>query len=430
MSPDHPNDAGEHGPDYGPPPRECDPAVLDEMRCQAMGIAAQAEYIAGKQAGLDTARTQYEGARTAYGAAREAAEPIVDTAGNQLTKLIEQLTCLINDGSVVDKLDRAYRRVRHRLDECGDQSGCYCEQDCDYDEDRRCPPADVPARIADITQRTKAAEDCFADLIQEDKKLPERVAAAKAEVDDIETKIAGSPDPATFRRLYAAALVARRHLAAVWRGFIDVNAYVDCLCGALTCMLRGHTAIADLTRRLAEQQCHRKADEDACSRLRTNTVDEVLAEYLKICAAEDSDYGGRPPDHGDRPPDYGDRPREYGDRPPDHGDRPPDYGDRPPDHGDRPRDYGDRPPDHGDRPREYGDRPPDSGGRPPEDRGDRPPRDYGDRPPGDRPPRDYGDRPPGDRPPRDYGDRPPGDRYRAEDDRYRDRPPDADPRPR
>ena len=382
------------------PPKDCDSKRLDAMRCKAKGIAEQAKYNAGKEVALDTARTQFDGARKAYGVASEAAEPLVKAAGKKLDKLTDQLICLINDHAVVARLDEAYDKVAHRLEKCGDQSGCYCRQDCDFDEMRRCGPDELPMRIADIEKRTKSAEDCFADLIQELTKLGERVAAAQAEIDDIETKIATASEPTTLRRLYASALVARRHLDAVRRGFPDVNAYIDCLCQALACMLGGHAAIADLKRRQAEQQCRKDAEEAECKRLRENTVDQVLAEYEKIpvdasgapTSGDRDEYGDRPPD---RPPSYGDRPPDrppsYGDRPPD---RPPSYGDRPPD---RPPSYGDRPPD---RPPSYGDRPPD---RPPS---------YGDRPP-DRPP-SYGDRPP-DRPP-SYGDRPP-DRKGGHDNR-------------
>ena len=68
---------------------------------------------------------------------------------------------------------------------------------------------------------------------------------------------------------------------AIWRGFADVNAYIDCLCQALTCMLRGHTAIADLKRRLAEEQCKKDARDADCKHKRENTADEVIAAYLK-----------------------------------------------------------------------------------------------------------------------------------------------------
>jgi hypothetical protein len=341
------NATAEPEPENHPPPTsECDPSVLDDVRCEARGIAAQAEYLGSKQAALEAARTQYEGARKAYGEAQEAAEPLVKAGGKQLDKLIDQLVCLINDASVTRKLDRAYETVAQRLKQCGDQSGCYCRLDCDFDEMRRCPPADVPARIADIEQRTKAAEECFNDLVREPTKLAERVAAVQAEIKDIETKIGGTPDPSTFRRLYAAALVARRHLKAVRRGFADINAYIDCLCQALICILRGHTAIADLKRRLAKQQCHKDAEDKACTRLRENTVDEVLAAYLKPPSEGYDQPPKRPPGY-EQPPEQYDQPPQGYDQPPK---RPPEGYGQPPkgrDDRDERQPYSDRGTDRG-----------------------------------------------------------------------------------
>ena len=305
------NDTGETKQGYPPPPTDCDPDELDHIKCEATGIEAQAAYIASKKEALATARTAFEGARKTYGKARETAEPLVEAAKKQLDKLVDQLICLIDDTSVTSKLDVAYDVVGRRLDECSDQSGCYCQLDCDFDEMRRCPDAEVRARIADIEALTKAAEDCFNDLIQEPTKLAERVTAVQAEITDIQTKIAAAPDPANLRRLYAAALVARRHLKWVWRGFTNVNAYIDCLCQAFSCMLRGHAAIADLKRRLAVAQCHQDADAAACEYLRENTVDEVLAAYLKIQDEAGGTQWPEPPAEG-----YRDRPQPGYEEPP------------------------------------------------------------------------------------------------------------------
>jgi hypothetical protein len=286
------NDTGEKEQRYEPPPSDCNPDELDHVKCEATGIAAQAAYLAGKKETLDAARTAFENARKTYGAARETAGPLVAAAKKQLEKLVDQLVCLIDDASVVGRLDSAYDVVARRIDACRDQSGCYCELDCDFDEMRRCPDAEVRARIADIEPQTQSAEECFNVLVQEPTKVAERVTAVQAEITDIEKKIAAAPDSANLRRLYAAALVARRHLEWVWRGFTDVNAYIDCLCRALNCIVRGHTAIADLKRRLAEEQCHKDADAASCKYVRENTVDEVLAAYLKI--QDEAGAGERP----------------------------------------------------------------------------------------------------------------------------------------
>ncbi|MGH4024785.1 MAG: hypothetical protein ACRDRV_09390 [Pseudonocardiaceae bacterium] len=286
-SPSYAPDAGQKGSgDRHRPCSDCDPELLDDLKCKAKGVEAQAAYNAAHMEALAQARTKFEGARSAYSTARSAASILVKDVGNQLNHLIDQLKCLINDPSVIERIDCAYGRIKERLAACGGKSGCYFHDECDFDDlVRDCDPESVPKHVANIERRTKEAEDCFNDLIQEPTKLPERVAKLQAEVADISSKTGGDPAKTDFKRLYAAALVARQHLKDVWRGFADVNAYVDCLCHALTCILKGHTAIAILMGKAAVHKCQQQAIEEACTRLRENTVDEVMAEYLRICAS-------------------------------------------------------------------------------------------------------------------------------------------------
>ena len=95
--------------------------------------------------------------------------------------------------------------------------------------------------------------------------LPARVKALQDEIEAISKAAAdGSWEPA---KLYAAVLVARRHLKDVWRGFANVNEYMECLCRALTCMIKGHAAIGELTRQDAVNKCHRESRKAACEHL-------------------------------------------------------------------------------------------------------------------------------------------------------------------
>ena len=141
-----------------------------------------------------------------------------------------------------------------------------------------------------------------------DPALPARVKALQAEIEAITQATGdGSWKPS---KLYAALLVARRHLHNVWRGFANVNEYMECLCRALTCMIKGHAAIGELTRQAAVNQCHRDCWKAGCKYLGENTVAEVLAEYLRICAEDDECEPDRDRDrdkdrHRDR-----DRPRD------------------------------------------------------------------------------------------------------------------------
>lgn len=297
-TPERPEERHEPCPD-------CDPDLLDELKCRAQGIDAQAKYNDAHISALTNARTQYDAARSAYSAARNAAAPTVHEVRQQLTQVIDQLQCLVDDRREIHLIDQAYARVEERLHACGDTSGCYFDDDCDFDDVHDCLPEDVPGRIAEIERRTKAAEACFADLIQEPTNLATRVTQLQAEVKDLMTKMGGDPKTTDFKQLYVAALVGQRHLAAVWRGFEHTNAYVDCLCRALTCQLKGHTAIAILQGRAAVQACHQQSRDDACKRLREHTVDEVMAEYIRARTSypseEYADQGAEDEKSGYRP---------------------------------------------------------------------------------------------------------------------------------
>jgi hypothetical protein len=366
----------------------CDPGLLDDLKCNAKGIAAQAKYLAEQEPGLDSARTEFDVARAAYNKARSAAEPEVEKAHRDLEDLEDRIRCQL-DHEERERIDQAFGRIVERLDRCGHERGCCCSTDCDYDDDvRECDPDDVPGRLAVIERRTKEATECFWDVIGEqtvvqpppppppaaalappaaaapappaaaapaapaapepspadvavaarvaaatpanvaaagqaaaaaaatapvagaapaaaqttpavavpatpapappspaEPALPARVDALQAEIEALSKATAdGSWRP---DKLYAALLVARRHLHNVWRGFDNVNEYMDCLCRALTCMIKGHAAIGELTRQEAVNQCHRDCWKAGCKYLAESTVAEVLAEYLRVRAEEE-----------------------------------------------------------------------------------------------------------------------------------------------
>jgi hypothetical protein len=248
-----------------------------------VGIQAQADYNKAHEDDLTTARTQYDGARSAYGTARTAARPDVDDLGKQLAQVIDQLKCLVDDESKIALLDRAFWQVERRLQECDPNEGCTFTDDCDFDDILQdCGPEDIPSAIADIERRTAAAAAVFTDLIAEPANLAQRVADLKAEITAIVTKMASDSRTVDFVMLYAAALVARYHLETIWRGFENVNAYVDCLCRTLTCQIKGYAAVSELIRQQAVHQCHKDQRAAACRQLEEHTADEVYAEYLRL----------------------------------------------------------------------------------------------------------------------------------------------------
>ncbi len=303
---------------------DCDPGPLDHLKCRAKGIQAQADYNKARETELDDARKQYDTARSSYNEARRAARPDEEDLGKQLNQMIDQLACLVDEPHKIRLLRRAFGNVLHRLRKCYPSRGCEFDDDCDFDRAvDDCAPEAVAATIADIERRTAAAKATFTDLIAEPVNAPKRLAKVKTEVAEISTQMASDSRRVNFKELYAAALVARDHLETLWRGFANVNAYVDCLCRALTCQIKGYAAISQLKGEEAVHKCHREQGVVACEKLRDHTTDEVMAEYLRLRheAYEEAERNPerredeRPSDHEgarDRDRDR-DRDRENGD---------------------------------------------------------------------------------------------------------------------
>ena len=122
--PDH-DDCGCHEPPDDP---YCDPDLIDDLKCQAEGIAAQAKYNEETQPALQKAREDYAKARGDYRTARTAATVQVQDLRHQVKQLIERIRCQITQDEVTECLDRAFRHICRRLEKCGYGGGC-CSTD-------------------------------------------------------------------------------------------------------------------------------------------------------------------------------------------------------------------------------------------------------------------------------------------------------------
>jgi hypothetical protein len=278
---DSPRGREEDTPDRREGCRECDPKQLDDLKCRAKGIKAQSDYNDATLKQLDDNRTAYDAARHAYSEARKTAKPVVERLELTLSGLIDQLDCLVQNSRKIAWLNEAYETVESELRQCYPCEGCTFDDDCDFDDDvDSCGDDDLETLIARITLRTAGAQAAFDDLKAEATEIPKRVTKLQADVDKIEgdMKVAG----ADFVALYAAALVARGDQKAIYRGFHNVNDYMDCLCKAFMCVLKGHEAIGRLKGKQAVRQCHDDQRKAHCERLKTQTAEEVIAEYLKL----------------------------------------------------------------------------------------------------------------------------------------------------
>ena len=264
-------------------PRECPdcrPRVLDWIGCRAEGVKAEAAYDDQYKDGPSP--DKYEAARLEYGTARHDATTVVAEVRNQLTHVTDQVKCIIDDNEVVERLDHAWLDVKQRLEVCEPQLGCCVDDDDEFDTDIDDYRTEiVKARVAEYEHRTEAAEDCFTKLLGEPGHLTERVANLQAEVAGIASDVGGDSATTDFKRLYARALVAWRHLDEVWWGFDHSHDYVDCLCLALRISLRGRAALSRLTGVLKVRECIHSARNTRCKHLREHMADGIIEEYVR-----------------------------------------------------------------------------------------------------------------------------------------------------
>ena len=297
MTNTQPSAEGYKPPDPEPEP-ECDLGELDDLQCDAAGIKRQAEVMAQYAPKLEERRKQFDEARKGYATSRAAATTVVKEIRNQLDYIIEQLKCTLKE-EAVNCLDQAYEEVRDRLEECRGPTptGCCIQEPCEFDTGvEGVPTPELRARIAETDRTADDAEACFDSLAGEPKALTDRVMALKADVEALAGKLGGDPTKAEPARTYAEALMAKQRLDDIWKGFTDVDEFVDCLCRALVCSVQGRKAQAILEGELAVRECKDDKARARCDWLANNLLEEILAAYLKLCPPEPN--GGEAPTYG------------------------------------------------------------------------------------------------------------------------------------
>lgn len=364
----------------------CKPHLVHCQKCTTEAIAKQAEYNAQTQPDINTAHGTYNDTRKDYRTRRSDVTLQVQDMRHQIKHLVERIRCLIQQEQVVECLDRAWCEIAKKLDRCAATApdlacdfdvsgdGWGCDPDADevtyLDDDGY---AELVAKITRYQDQVDKGKARFAGLAGEPAALVQRVADAKAEVDAINAGLTADPATTDLKRVYAQALVARRHIRLIWNGFEQGADFTESLGGALNCWSTGTRAVSVLTGRRAFEDCMRQERTKQCTELQTNTVEEILAWYEKYCPPPDCDdpspvdpdcpeeYDGQRPSGGyqkppgaGHPPDDGPGYRDDGE-----GDGPPDEDRgydrrRPPDDREPGRGYSQDPPGYGDRGRPYG----------------------------------------------------------------------------
>jgi hypothetical protein len=274
-------------PDCPPPPPEtsgCEPGV-DDLRCVAAGDKAKAAYHDTFEAALTQAKVDYEATRKAYRAEQHDATSAVEKLEHDSCRQVERIKCKIEQRRIWKCLDDAFCAVLDEL-KCCPHPDSGCDEPCDYplDDIEQKTVAELSVLIKTYQDRTDAAQQSFTALLGEPAALKARVEARRTEVDAITTDLENDKVPVDLKRLYARALVAQWQIKQVWGPFGHTQRFVDCLCQTLTCWTKGCEAVYKLTGALAVAQCQEQAKLDRCEKLRTETVEQVLAAYDRMCA--------------------------------------------------------------------------------------------------------------------------------------------------
>lgn len=287
MTTEEPRQDSEYG-NSGPKDEcaECDPARIDDLKCQAAGVAAQAAYNAQYQDAVAAAQAQFTGVRDSYRAARSGVVLEVQDMRHQIRRVIDRIKCLIKQERVVVCLDEAWEDVREQLIDCWGGGCCVDEEECTFYTDDCETDTHLNHRITEYLAHADKAKQCFQTLTGEPAALTQRVADRKADLDAILAQLAGDPAKTDLKRVYVTALVEKYNLSIVWNGFKETKDFVECLCQALTCWTEGSVAIAILKGQLAVRDCKAQAAKDHCTYVQTHPVDEVLMVYDKKCCED------------------------------------------------------------------------------------------------------------------------------------------------
>lgn len=281
----------DHDPNHEPCV-ECDVTGFDDLQCDGEGVTAEAEYLGEHREQLTERRSQFDGARTNYEAARNAAAEHLTWIDRQLARIRDQIECQLSEERR-GCLDEAWEHVRRDLESesCGGDTACCAPENCDFelDLDEDATSADIQALIDRFDKLVEKAESCFDALIGEPEALADRITTLRDYVEQLATAVCDTDAP-DFEHAYAKLLWAEYRRNTIWLRFDAADDYVDCLCRALNCSLKGRRALAKLAGMLATIECREQREHERCNWLREHVVEEVLAKCRRL----------RPPDTYDK----------------------------------------------------------------------------------------------------------------------------------
>jgi hypothetical protein len=253
-----------------PPSMNCDNARVDDLKCEAEGLKAEAAEEAGTAVAQENRKKATEAARTAYRTERTAAEAAVKALETRLKDLTGLIECKVH----ADRrplIKSAFDEVLECIRECSETTDDRVPEDCGFTSEEW-----TTDRVAGLRARVEKVEKYFDEILtKEPEALKNRVAAVTKLVDDLAK--AKDVEGTDWERLYVQALEAGWKLKMVYRPFDDANVYQDDLCRGLTCSLEGRRLLRRLVADKAFEDCQTRSRKTRCDEMRTNLVSETLA---------------------------------------------------------------------------------------------------------------------------------------------------------
>ena len=94
---------------------ECDTELIDDLKCEAEGVAAEAAYNAEYQEDVADAQAKFNDVRNSYRSTRTRRRLEVQDMRHQTKRVIDRIKCLIKQHRVVECLDEAWDDVQDEL---------------------------------------------------------------------------------------------------------------------------------------------------------------------------------------------------------------------------------------------------------------------------------------------------------------------------
>src|SRR6476469_582558 len=134
--------------------RRLDTAAIDDLKCKAAGVAAEAAYNAEYQDDVTAARADFVKIRNEYRKARTNVTLEVQDMRHQTKLVIEKIKCMIKQERVVDCLDDAWCDVYDDLQDCRSGGCCVSDDQCQFDTSDDClDETELKKLIAEFTAK-------------------------------------------------------------------------------------------------------------------------------------------------------------------------------------------------------------------------------------------------------------------------------------